>query len=146
MARRGRKRKKQPLNQQQRNMPFARHARSLDLHITDYVFRFGLRFVKPYFFTHYANAKGRWCAAPRQRPLSARGPPASRRRFKRSVLDVFTTEFRGQNEAFYVGARPAARGGGAADGAGCSGTRSRAGACASTTRWWTLPSASSAAT
>jgi len=50
----------------------------------DYLFRDGLRFVTPYFFDYYAYVKPRWVG--------------------RTVVDVFTAEFKGRDRSYYDGA------------------------------------------
>ncbi|KAF7726409.1 hypothetical protein EC973_008743 [Apophysomyces ossiformis] len=52
-----------------------------DLAHVNYIFENGLRKVEPYYFKYQAYAKGRWLA--------------------RTILDVFTTEFRDRDEAYY---------------------------------------------
>ncbi|KAG0175302.1 hypothetical protein DFQ28_001831 [Apophysomyces sp. BC1034] len=52
-----------------------------DLANVNYCFEHGLRKVKPYYFKYQAYAKGRWLG--------------------RKIIDVFTSEFRDRNEAYY---------------------------------------------
>ncbi|KAI8332255.1 DRAP deaminase [Chlamydoabsidia padenii] len=52
-----------------------------DLPQAEYYFEHGLRKVKPYYFVYQAYAKGRWLG--------------------RSILEVFTQEFRDRNEQYY---------------------------------------------
>ncbi|KAI8987191.1 DRAP deaminase [Pilobolus umbonatus] len=51
------------------------------MHTAEYYFEDGLRKVKPYYFEYKSFAKGRW--------------------LNRSLLEVFSTEFRDRNEAYY---------------------------------------------
>ncbi|ORX45656.1 DRAP deaminase [Hesseltinella vesiculosa] len=52
-----------------------------DLDQAEYFFEHGLRKVKPYYFVYRAYAKGRWV--------------------NRSIIDIFTTEFRDRSEFYY---------------------------------------------
>ncbi|CAO3626613.1 unnamed protein product [Cunninghamella blakesleeana] len=52
-----------------------------NLNEADYYFENGLRKVKPYFFIYQAYAKGRWLG--------------------KTILDIFTTEFRDRSEVYY---------------------------------------------
>jgi tRNA pseudouridine synthase 9 len=55
----------------------------------DYVLRDGLRYVKPYFFEHYAHVKRRWEG--------------------RTVVELFTAEFKGRSREYYQAALQAGR-------------------------------------
>ncbi|KAL3617578.1 hypothetical protein CASFOL_037899 [Castilleja foliolosa] len=55
----------------------------------DYIFRDGIRFVRPYYFEFIANAKHRWAG--------------------KTIVDLFVDEFKGRDREYYVSAVEAGR-------------------------------------
>ncbi|MFS7910113.1 putative tRNA pseudouridine(31) synthase [Helianthus anomalus] len=48
----------------------------------DYIFRNGIRYVKPYYFEFISHAKNRWAG--------------------KTIVDLFADEFKGRNRDYYV--------------------------------------------
>ncbi|KAH8551596.1 hypothetical protein BGW37DRAFT_513344 [Umbelopsis sp. PMI_123] len=81
------KRKNEQVLEQPIKKQYKKQIKTIDIHSTDdlndveYYFEKGLRKVRPYYYKYQAFAKGRWMG--------------------RSILDVFSTEFRDQTKVYY---------------------------------------------